>query len=208
MARCSDHNITKHRNGRYYIRYWANGVEHRRSAGTTSLAEAKRFRDLLLGQRGAARRIHAIYTAQAEHGAEFPEIEKWASVVLSGARSRAKKKGMACTITERDVTDLLSATGGRCQLTGVPLLFDKRTTFARANPFQPSLDRINSRGGYEPGNVRIVCFAANIALGQWGEGVFREPCLGYIRTALDRLGAVASSPAELLTTDAQERRAS
>lgn len=35
-------------------------------------------------------------------------------------------------------------------------------------PFAPSLDRVNTRAGYTKDNVRLVCRAANFAMGQWG----------------------------------------
>jgi hypothetical protein len=39
-------------------------------------------------------------------------------------------------------------------------------------PFAPSLDRINSHGGYTPDNVRLVFTAVNFGMGQWGEEIY------------------------------------
>lgn len=52
---------------------------------------------------------------------------------------------------------------GVCELTGER--FD--LTIPRAWN-SPSLDRINPKKGYVYGNIRIVCFAVNCALGNWG----------------------------------------
>lgn len=34
----------------------------------------------------------------------------------------------------------------------------------------PSIDRIDSNKGYVRGNIRIVCYIANLAMSQFGEG--------------------------------------
>lgn len=36
----------------------------------------------------------------------------------------------------------------------------------------PSIDRIDTTRGYTPDNVRLVCAAVNLALNQFGEGIF------------------------------------
>lgn len=41
------------------------------------------------------------------------------------------------------------------------------------SPFQPSVDRIEASGGYQHGNIRIVCLLVNVAMAHWGE----EPLL-------------------------------
>jgi hypothetical protein len=52
----------------------------------------------------------------------------------------------------------------RCAVTGVAFEFE-----GKRNPFRPSLDRIDSSRGYEPGNVRLVTLAANLAMSNWGD---------------------------------------
>lgn len=44
------------------------------------------------------------------------------------------------------------------------------------HPFAPSLDRISSHGGSTADNLRLVCIAVNLGMGQWGE----ENCLTAI----------------------------
>ena len=58
---------------------------------------------------------------------------------------------------------------GVCELTELPLSFVGGRTFN-----SPSLDRIDSKGGYTYDNIRIVCHAMNCALGDWGETVLYD----------------------------------
>jgi hypothetical protein len=72
--------------------------------------------------------------------------------LLKVARSRAKEKGLECTIKATDiiVPDL-------CPIMGIKL-GRARGAFDRASP---SLDRIDSSKGYVPGNVRVISWIAN-----------------------------------------------
>ena len=73
---------------------------------------------------------------------------------------------------------LYRAQGGRCALSG--LQFDLRSVGSgkARRPFAPSLDRIDSTGGYTQDNVRLVCQAVNFALNAYGEDVFRDIAIG------------------------------
>ena len=66
--------------------------------------------------------------------------------------------------------DLYRAQGGRCALSGLRQVGSGKVL----RPFAPSLDRIDSTGGYTRDNVRLVCQAVNFALNAYGEDVFRE----------------------------------
>jgi len=35
--------------------------------------------------------------------------------------------------------------------------------------YAPSIDRIDARRGYTADNIRIICWAANLLLGTWGD---------------------------------------
>jgi hypothetical protein len=59
---------------------------------------------------------------------------------------------------------------GRCELTG--LEFDTVVSRKRGGPFSPSVDRIVPSAGYTKSNCRVVIFAVNAALSDWGLGVF------------------------------------
>ena len=55
---------------------------------------------------------------------------------------------------------------GLCELTGIVLNMNP----VKGRPFNaPSIDRINPKKGCVYSNVRVICFAANAMLGDWGE---------------------------------------
>lgn len=58
----------------------------------------------------------------------------------------------------RYLMGLLTEQGNRCALTGIPIEPDRLT---RDPELAPSLDRIDSNGQYEPGNLQVVCWFAN-----------------------------------------------
>lgn len=95
-----------------------------------------------------------------------------------GAMKHAKQKNLPCTITKGFVANMLCRE--TCFVTGVR--FDFRMLGGKkANPFRPSIDRIDSNVGYVPTNVRLVCVAVNFALNEFGDEVFRQVCECYLR---------------------------
>jgi hypothetical protein len=86
------------------------------------------------------------------------------------ARFRAKKSGAPFTLTAEDVADISRRIElGVCELTGVQLSLAERR-----GPLSPSIDRRVPALGYTRENTRVVCFAVNCALGNWGEEALRE----------------------------------
>ena len=62
---------------------------------------------------------------------------------------------------------------GFCELTGLPFDLAKSSTSLR-NPYSPSLDRIDSKiKEYSQENTRVVIWAANCALNEFGLDVMR-----------------------------------
>jgi hypothetical protein len=57
----------------------------------------------------------------------------------------------------------------RCAVTGVEFTFNDTPK----DPWQPSIDRIDSGRGYHLDNVRLVCLIANLAMNRWGEDTLR-----------------------------------
>lgn len=97
--------------------------------------------------------------------AAFPE--GWAKKNFSTLKGAAKHRKIAFGLTFTDFEFLLDQSGGFCMLTGIAFDF-QRGVKRRRRPFAPSIDRIDSRGGYTLDNCRVVCCAVNYALGDWG----------------------------------------
>jgi hypothetical protein len=109
------------------------------------------------------------------HGDCPSDIRRVLRSVTSSARQRARLAGKDADPSLMTLAlDLYRAQGGRCALSG--LHFDLREVGSRKarRPFAPSLDRIDSTGGYTRDNVRLVCQAVNFALNAFGEDVFRD----------------------------------
>ena len=105
------------------------------------------------------------------------EIELCIRRALPTAKHRAKKRGMAFDLTEEWVKEQMERQDFKCALTGIPFLADEVAYRVRA--YAPSLDRIDNAWGYTTDNVRIVVFAVNLMLSDWGEEVFDRVAKGY-----------------------------
>jgi hypothetical protein len=61
----------------------------------------------------------------------------------------------------------------RCAVTSMAFK-DEKPKGLRIRPWMPSIDRIDSKAGYAPGNIRIVCGFVNVAMNGFGEAFFSE----------------------------------
>ena len=80
----------------------------------------------------------------------------WGQLVFWTAKSRAKRKGIEFSIKAGDIV-----VPSVCPVLGIPLYVNK----GKAGPNSPSLDRIDNRKGYMPGNVCVISYRANILKG-------------------------------------------
>lgn len=85
-------------------------------------------------------------------------------------RAGAIGRKVPFTITEDYVVALADKCGWTCAVTGAPFSLQTMGR-SRRKPLGPSIDRIDCAKGYEPGNVRVVCLAVNMAMNEWGEEV-------------------------------------
>lgn len=83
-------------------------------------------------------------------------------------RNRAAKQNRAFDLTEEFIGELLAPMV--CSATGLELSYSWEGN-GRTNPWAPSIDRIDSAGGYTMDNVRIVCWAYNTAKNDWDDEV-------------------------------------
>lgn len=86
--------------------------------------------------------------------------------MVERARLRAKKKKLPFDLNVAAVRAAIERCGGRCEVSGHPLELN--------GPFRPSLDRIDAKGGYTAGNVRVVCLITNTAMLHYGREAFME----------------------------------
>lgn len=89
-----------------------------------------------------------------------------ANNILGQIRFRSKKAGMDFDLD----LDWLWAKFriGKCEITGLPLDFNKPKKKGAKPPFTPSVDRIDPTKGYTKDNCQVVCWALNRAKGEFG----------------------------------------
>lgn len=101
-------------------------------------------------------------------------------VIYTYCKRNAKARGIAFDLTRADLAAMWARCRGRCELTGIKLDV-LRVTGCKRRPMAPSIDRIDSRAGYAPGNCRLVCVAVNLAVNEWGDDLFARIAKGYLR---------------------------
>lgn len=92
---------------------------------------------------------------------------------LQRVKGGATDRGLEFALSVEDLYEMHERSGGRCEVSGVEFDTTAHTTTNGSvrRPFAPSVDRINSGQGYTKANTRLVCWAINIALHDWGEDV-------------------------------------
>lgn len=100
---------------------------------------------------------------------------------LSGALARSRRKAREFDLTLDWALRTAELQNFRCALTGIPFHAAHKSPGVK-NPYTPSLDRIDPKGGYTQSNVRIVVFAINAMLLDWGRDVFEAVTRAYRHT--------------------------
>lgn len=104
--------------------------------------------------------------------------------ILKVSIQRAKGRGLPETepfdLTAEWAWERVQAQGFRCAVTGIPFLLNNPSK-SRTNPYLPSLDRIDPSRSYSQANVRIVIFALNMMLSDWGQGIFEHVIREYLK---------------------------
>ena len=108
---------------------------------------------------------------------------------LAAAKHRAAKRALPFDLTEKWALDKIERQEFKCALTGIS--FFAHHPAPRVHPYAPSFDRIDCAGGYTIDNVRIVVFAVNVMLSDWGDGVFSRVADGYRRVRKEQFMGVA-----------------
>lgn len=104
---------------------------------------------------------------------------------VKSAKARAKAAGVGYDLDSEWALDQAERQGFKCALTGIPFYMASEAPSHR-HPFLPSLDRITAGAGYTKGNVRIVVYAVNVMLMDWGVQTFERVANGYRYTKANK----------------------
>jgi hypothetical protein len=105
------------------------------------------------------------------------EILRSVRQTLASAKHRAAKRGLPFDLTEEWALEQINRQDCKCALTGIPFLAGG--ALGRARAYAPSFDRIDNSKGYTTDNVRIVVFAINLMMLDWGEQPVHRVLTGY-----------------------------
>lgn len=108
------------------------------------------------------------------------EAPSWARILRRRAKARSRQSRMFFNLTVEDMGLLVKRARGQCEVTGIPFS-DQPTPNSGRRPFIPSLDRIEPARGYTLANCRLVVFAANMAMSDWGWTVLFRLARGLMR---------------------------
>jgi hypothetical protein len=115
---------------------------------------------------------------------ELDEVERHLVRVAGKAAGRARGKGAPCD------PDLVAwaieanrRQDGCCLLTGIRFSLDRIGTGITPRPFAPSIDQIVAGRGYVRDNIRLICWATNVLLLEWGEDVALKIARGLVSQA-------------------------
>ena len=101
--------------------------------------------------------------------------------VYRQSKVRSKTNGLEHSIDFEFVVSLWERQNGNCALTGIPMTLSRNPPGEKFfQPWNPSLDKVDSSGGYTPDNVRLVCVMVNLALNKFGDEAFDAMCRAYI----------------------------
>jgi hypothetical protein len=99
---------------------------------------------------------------------ENERLHRTLKKIHAGARRRALRSGIDFALAPDHVEYLWRRQGGCCAVSGISFNDERFDHALVKHPYAPSLDRIDSRAGYTPENVRLVCTCANFRHGSVG----------------------------------------
>ena len=91
-------------------------------------------------------------------------LEKRAMILVANARDRARKRKLPFDLDAHIPEIQARLDLGVCEMTGEPFDFTPGRKFN-----SPSIDRVVPSAGYIYGNIRVVLYLMNCAMGNWGE---------------------------------------
>ena len=110
-------------------------------------------------------------------------VEARARAMLRTSQTRARSKGWDFDLDLPWILDRLLR--GRCEATGLELSLVEHPTAYR-HPRSPSVDRLDSKGGYTKGNCQIVATIHYLSKGEW----LVTDHLAYVEACARRYGLI------------------
>ena len=90
--------------------------------------------------------------------------------------SGVRRRGIKIHISAEKIRDKFQAQRGRCLLSGLPLLKDRKSIYSM------SLDRIDNCKDYTSENTRLVCKAVNMMRGELTDKELLKFCKALVKT--------------------------
>lgn len=97
-------------------------------------------------------------------------IDKWQNALVANAKYRAKLKGMDFDLDSQFVLGLFKSQNQQCYWTGIVM----SPSMIGRDPARPSLERLDTNGGYTKSNCVLACQFVNIGRGEADIGVFKN----------------------------------
>jgi hypothetical protein len=114
--------------------------------------------------------------------------------LMGNARKRCKEKGIELSITQAWVEEHLFR--GTCEITGLHFCFEPPDQKATRRWDAPSLDRINKDKPYTEDNTRVILWAVNCALSEYGT----EIMLPILKAMIKGIESAKAQPAAPVST--------
>ena len=127
----------------------------------------------------AERRAADLRGVDFDHAKKVVELRAGLQKAFKSRKMDAKSRGLVFNIDFDQILAMAQRQRWTCAVTGIQL-HNEKPEGSRRSPFTPSIDRIIPSGGYVPGNVRVVCLAANFAMNEWGDDVLRILAEGWL----------------------------
>jgi len=171
------------RNGVWWMRACVNGRKIRKSTRSMNMNDAIIFRDEVLSSLG---RSYVNDEWRQYIHSQLRDSSSWLRRTHSRIRRRSKSRKWLHCLTQTELLNLMLQSKGKCAITGIDFF---RAPTTERHPFAISIDRINSKEGYQLNNCRLVLLAVNLGMCQWGDDAFMEICRSA--TAMELLSARA-----------------
>lgn len=108
------------------------------------------------------------------HGAgrfKFEDLTQHCVKLFYGCKSNAQNRNIEFSLTRDEVPLMLDRSKFRCEISGIPFSLETHAESGK-RPYAPSIDRIDSSGPYRFSNVRLVLWAVNAGMQDWGLEVY------------------------------------